>query len=309
MLTAFIPRLGVHLSSCQRVAASWGIVLVRKTSTVPASPPPSSDNARGGASMRTRLVKASAFTGQTDFYESLFFLQDVLKKVQSISKPSSLPSGIATVWYAHEAMSNSLGFALTGPQYRKFRAMLMELAAYLHVPEIRKFLDVFSSKSLLRGDEHPGSHATGTEGGSGKLSFAPQGPNLGRIDSLGRAVSIGRRKTASAKVYLVPGTGECFVNGIPAIEYFKRPQEMFAIADPFVRAAAFGKYNAWCLTKGGGLSGQAGAICHGLAKAIVLLDPKTRGRLASLLVRDPRMVERKKSGQPKARKKFTWVKR
>ena len=274
--------------------------------------PVSLERSKKDGTMYSRPVKASSFTGQADFYESLFFLQDVLKRAKLVSRATSLPAGMASVWFTHDAMANNLGFALSGSQYRQFKAMLMELAAYWHVSEVRRLLDVFSTKSLLRGDEreqHSAVRAGADKGASGKLTFALPGPNLGHVDHLGRAVSIGRRKTASAKIYLVPGTGECLINGLPAIEYFKRPQEMFVIADPFNRTSTFGKYNAWCLAKGGGLSGQAGAVCHGLAKAIVLLDPKTRGPLASLLLRDPRMVERKKPGQPKARKKFTWVKR
>lgn len=246
----------------------------------------------------TRSFKASAFTGKADFYEAYFFLEDVFKRAQKIARP--VPTKIA--WFPHEALADRLGFALTALQYRKIRAMLNQLADYAHIAEMRPLLQVFSLRPLTPSD------ATQTVVAR-NVALTRQSPNLGRIDDLGRAASVGRRKTASAKVYLVPGDGQCFVNGKPAVEYFPRLQEMFKLADPLVASGSLGKYNAWCLVRGGGLSGQAGAISHGLAKAIVLLNPKCRPALARMLIRDSRMVERKKPGQPKARKKFTWVKR
>lgn len=220
--------------------------------------------------------RASAFTGKPDFYESLFFLQDVLKRAQSVSaRGNSQPAEPARVpWHSQTQMADRIGFSLSKLQYRQVRALLNGLAAHIKVAEVRALLAVFSPANL---DDLAGAPASEREALIAK--YSNREPDLGCIDRLGRAVSVGRRKAASAKVALVPGTGECYVNGRPAIEYFKRPHEMCRIADPLGLTGSFAKYNAWCLVRGGGLSGQAGAIAHGLAKAIALLEPKHKSSL------------------------------
>ena len=222
-----------------------------------------------------------------------------MERAKSISEP--VKQTVPIVWHTLEKMEENVGFALTKLQYRKIRSCLNDLASFSHIAEVRTFLNTFSQQSV---GEMLNSSKTKIA-----VNLSNREPSLGQIDALGRAISIGRRKNASAKVYMVSGTGECWVNGKPAIEYFKRQQEMFRLADPLEASRAFGKYNAWCLVKGGGYSGQSGALVQGLAKAMCLLSPKLQGVLKPFIYRDPRMVERKKPGQPKARKKFTWVKR
>ncbi|PJF18875.1 hypothetical protein PSACC_01287 [Paramicrosporidium saccamoebae] len=217
--------------------------------------------------------KASAFTGKADFYEAYFFLQDVLQQAQSAA-PETHHVPIRIPWHPLDTMADTMGFSLTKLQYRKLCTILHRLTAHTHLPSLLHFLSTFSPANLTELlDAKP------SESREILARYANREPNLGHVDGKGRAVSVGRRKTAEAKVYLVRGTGECFVNGVPAIEYFKRPHEMFRIADPFTVTASFGKYNAWCLVKGGGLGGQAGAIVHGIAKAIVLLSPEMRNSL------------------------------
>lgn len=268
----------------------------------------SSVTGKGTAS--PHLFKGSAFTGKADFYEALFFLQDIKKRAQAVSSLhaggtiSSLGPSIPIPWYAQDAMAERMGFALTKLQYRQLRGALNELVAYASLAEVRIFLECFTPSSI----EELGQ--VGRVDRQRLLArLSNRHPNLGHIDALGRACSTGRRKTAVARVQLVPGTGECWVNGRPAIEYFKRAHEMFRVADPLEASGSFGRWNAWCLVQGGGQSGQAGAIVQGLAKAITLLAPSMAGFLRPYIYRDPRVVERKKAGQPKARKKFTWVKR
>lgn len=247
-------------------------------------------------------MKASAFTGKADYYEAYFFLQDILKRSQAVSKPSMEP--IRIPWYPQEAMADRFGFALTKLQYRKIRQSLNELAAYSKITQVQEFLDTFTPASvdeIVKGGVAHGEKIL--------AKYSNREPDLGRIDSLHRAISIGRRKAASAKVMMIRGKGECYVNGRPAIEYFKRSHEMFKIADPFAKTMTFGMYNTWALVKGGGLGGQAGAIAQGIAKALCLFNEGRKQHLGHFVYRDPRVVERKKPGQPKARKKFTWVKR
>lgn len=121
----------------------------------------------------------------------------------------------------------------------------------------------------------------------------------------------GRRKTSVARVWVIPGgTGKITVNKKPADQYFDA-MRIQAINEPFGALEAEGGYDVWATVKGGGVTGQAGAIRHGIARALVALDEENRTamRKAGLLTRDSRMVERKKYGQPGARKRFQFSKR
>ena len=124
-------------------------------------------------------------------------------------------------------------------------------------------------------------------------------------------VGIGRRKTSVARVYLQPGKGQWTVNGRTLAEYFPRQLYLAQCQKPIEVSQAGGRYDVTVNVRGGGLSGQAGAIQLGLSRALVLADESLRGplKVAGLLTRDPRMVERKKYGRPKARKRFQFSKR
>ncbi len=121
----------------------------------------------------------------------------------------------------------------------------------------------------------------------------------------------GRRKEAIARVRLVPGPGKITVNKRLYEEYFPRELWRLAVRQPLFATHQLGKYDVLATVSGGGISGQAGAIRLGIARAILLLDPAYRQvlRTAGLLTRDPRMKERKKYGQKGARKRFQWTKR
>ena len=121
----------------------------------------------------------------------------------------------------------------------------------------------------------------------------------------------GRRKEATARVWLKAGTGTMMVNGRPLDEYFGRETSIMIINQPLQVLEQTGKVDMTVNVRGGGLSGQAGAIRHGLSRALCRLDPAFRPPLkkAGFLTRDARAVERKKSGQPGARKRFQFSKR
>ncbi|NOX36986.1 MAG: 30S ribosomal protein S9 [Calditrichaeota bacterium] len=123
--------------------------------------------------------------------------------------------------------------------------------------------------------------------------------------------AVGRRKTAVARVRLVPGKGEIIVNGRPLLEYFKRETLKMIIEQPFEITNTKGKFDVYANITGGGLSGQAGALRLGISRALLQWNPELRPELraAGFLTRDPREVERKKYGQPKARKRFQFSKR
>lgn len=126
-----------------------------------------------------------------------------------------------------------------------------------------------------------------------------------------RFYATGRRKEASARVWIRPGSGAVTINGKGAEQYFKREVLRMILAQPFEAVEAKGTYDLVATVSGGGLSGQAGAIRHGLARALCLADEKLRPTLkkAGLLTRDARRVERKKYGRPGARKRFQFSKR
>ncbi len=123
--------------------------------------------------------------------------------------------------------------------------------------------------------------------------------------------TIGRRKTSVARIFMKEGTGEITVNGRKFEEYFPVLTHRVDILKPFNVTGTTGKYDVKVNVTGGGLTGQAGAIRLAIARALLQVDPEYRAQLkpAKLLTRDPRMVERKKYGRPKARKKFQFSKR
>jgi small subunit ribosomal protein S9 len=131
------------------------------------------------------------------------------------------------------------------------------------------------------------------------------------IDALGRAYATGRRKDAKARVWIKPGKGKITVNGRDQETYFARPTLRLVINQPFSIADRMEQYDVICTVKGGGLSGQAGAVKHGIAQALSRYEPKLRAtmKLAGFLTRDSRVVERKKYGKAKARKSFQFSKR
>lgn len=121
----------------------------------------------------------------------------------------------------------------------------------------------------------------------------------------------GRRKNAVARVRLLPGSGKITVNGKPAEEYFPRLALQTILQQPFTAADAVGRYDIVATVTGGGVAGQAGAVLHGIARALARSDASLRSPLhkGGLLTRDPRMKERKKYGRKRARKGFQYSKR
>ncbi|MGA9252125.1 MAG: 30S ribosomal protein S9 [Roseobacter sp.] len=130
-------------------------------------------------------------------------------------------------------------------------------------------------------------------------------------DELGRSYATGKRKDAIARVWIKPGSGKVTVNGKEQNVYFARPVLQMILAQPFTISGTEGQFDVFATVKGGGLSGQAGAVKHGISKALQLYDPSLRGALkaAGFLTRDSRVVERKKYGKAKARKSFQFSKR
>lgn len=136
-------------------------------------------------------------------------------------------------------------------------------------------------------------------------------PKEAKIDSLGRSYGTGRRKESTARVWVKKGKGKIIVNKKDVTEYFGRPVLRMIINQPFAATKTEGQFDIYCTVKGGGASGQAGAIRHGLARALDDYDPSLHSTLrkGGFLTRDSRAVERKKYGKAKARRSFQFSKR
>ena len=141
---------------------------------------------------------------------------------------------------------------------------------------------------------------------------SPEAPKyVKKVDKYGRAYATGKRKDAVARVWVKPGNGKVTVNTREVEVYFARPVLRMMIQQPLVSSNRQGQYDVICTVSGGGLSGQAGAVRHGLSKALTNFEPELRGVLkkGGFLTRDSRVVERKKYGRAKARRSFQFSKR
>lgn len=132
-----------------------------------------------------------------------------------------------------------------------------------------------------------------------------------KLDKHGRAYATGKRKNAIARVWIKPGSGKITVNGRALNVYFARPVLQMIVNQPFSVADRANQFDVECTVMGGGLSGQAGAVKHGISKALTYFEPDLRKplKVAKFLTRDPRVVERKKYGRVKARRRFQFSKR
>jgi small subunit ribosomal protein S9 len=141
---------------------------------------------------------------------------------------------------------------------------------------------------------------------------APAAPvHVQKLDTLGRAYATGKRKNAVARVWVTRGAGRIFVNNKEFTEYFARPVLRMVVEQPIIAANRNGQYDVRATVAGGGLSGQAGAVRHGISKALTYYEPELRAVLkkGGFLTRDSRVVERKKYGRAKARRSFQFSKR
>ena len=141
---------------------------------------------------------------------------------------------------------------------------------------------------------------------------APEAPrHVRKVDALGRAYATGKRKDAVARVWIKPGKGTITVNARPVEVYFARPVLRMILQQPLQLVNRADQYDVIVTVAGGGLSGQAGAVRHGLSKALTYYEPELRSPLkkGGFLTRDPRVVERKKYGKAKARRSFQFSKR
>lgn len=144
-----------------------------------------------------------------------------------------------------------------------------------------------------------------------KTQAAPAAKVEPKKDSLGRSYATGKRKNSIARVWIKPGNGKIVVNGKECEKYFARATHVMVVNQPFQVSSRESQFDVIATVSGGGLSGQAGAVKHGISKALTLFEPSLRGVLKEegFLTRDSRVVERKKYGLKKARRSKQWAKR
>jgi len=161
--------------------------------------------------------------------------------------------------------------------------------------------------SELKGTEAAG----GAEARATDVVPQTEAPREPIKDALGRSYATGKRKNAIARVWIKPGTGVITVNGKDYSQFFARPVLQMIIRQPLDATNRLNEFDVVCTVKGGGLSGQAGAVRHGVSKALTYFEPELRGVLKAggFLTRDSRVVERKKYGRAKARRSFQFSKR
>ncbi|KAL8927996.1 MAG: hypothetical protein Q9208_002071 [Pyrenodesmia sp. 3 TL-2023] len=240
-----------------------------------------------------RVVPASPsyFSGRPDFTDNLLNLQALLRKYQTL--PTVAPGQAPRVAWR------------TVSQYRLLVGEPVRASKYHQVVEVLKRLnqihpavmppELQDAMQIYKRDVNPYA--------------VVKRPSV--IDDYGRACGIGRRKSSSAKVYLVPGEGQVLVNGKSINSIFGRIHDRESAIWALKATDRIDKYNVWALVSGGGTTGQAEALTLGTAKALMVHEPdlKPALRRAGCVTRDPRRVERKKPGKLKARKMPAWVKR
>jgi small subunit ribosomal protein S9 len=247
--------------------------------------------------------QASGFSAHPKYQEAVNFLDDVYIRLRRIS--TTPENQVPIEWLPIGKMSERVGFNLNNGQYKELTKKLDNITPFINAAgaSILDMIRCFAKEEALVTDSE------------GKLID----PNdaLPKLDRMGWARATGTRKTAVANVILKPHNGEYdsstfnIVNEKPMHRYFQRFRDLHVIAYPLKLTDRLGKYVVDVKCRGGGPSGQAGALRLALSKALVKAEPGLRKIVSDngLLVRDPRGVERKKPGQEKARAKFAWVKR
>ncbi|KAF8608788.1 SSU ribosomal protein S9P [Ceratobasidium sp. AG-I] len=286
-------------------------------------------------------ASSSFFTGRHEYNDSVSQLQDALNLAKRqltaanlLPLPqearNTLPIG-RTAWKNQEGIALAVGSRLKTSQYRHILSLLGSLNALRSLAEIGKHTQVINGLSAIL---QPYERVD-------KDELLAMKKNPVKFDNFGRSYTLGKRKESAARVWVIPTrpvttpapesaiqkevsaeltlapkmidipVTEILVNNVPFAQYFKLSRDREKAIRPLQVTGLLGAYNAFVLVRGGGVSGQAGAVAHGIAKALAAHAPHVKPILVKDdgLRRDPRMVERKKTGLAKARKRYAWVKR
>ncbi|KAJ7091202.1 ribosomal protein S9/S16-domain-containing protein [Mycena epipterygia] len=293
----------------------------------------------------------SFYSGRAAYYDQLAQIESAvghtrsaLKMLQLLPLPAfarqSLPFRPA-IWKSAKEMGSDLGVAMTSSRYRTMTRLLVQLNEYFRIASAAGCDDLaMRTRNLLNIFESSTKEANLSRGRRKTV----------QVDHLGRSYSFGKRKTSTARVWMVPAAATrtdvevvdldkvqsldeaaalitsqpeqfhepqivpksaILINNIPIGEYFPIPADRERAVRPLKVTGLLGAFNVFSLVRGGGTTGQSGALAHGIAKGLLVhnTDLANLMRRTKLLRRDPRMVERKKTGRAKARKGYTWVKR
>ncbi|KAG5518955.1 hypothetical protein PMAC_002486 [Pneumocystis sp. 'macacae'] len=238
-------------------------------------------------------VSGSYFTGKEAFYDDYLAIENVLKQYQTLPMVPSeeAPMRLWKTLSQYKASKDGLEY-VKASEYRTITQMLSRINKIdpMFMPQdAKEIIDAYTRESI---EKHIEKHTAS-------------------LDSLGRSRTIGRRKEAVSRVWMIKGDGQILVNGKTLYEIFSRLDHRQSLMRPLKITQRLFQYNIWVLVKGGGSTGQAEASALAISRGLVIHEPELRPllRKESCLTCDPRRVERKKPGQPKARKKNTWVKR
>ncbi|ODN85447.1 hypothetical protein L198_07528 [Cryptococcus wingfieldii CBS 7118] len=324
-------------TSSLRSLRSVATTASRSYATIQPYSPPSRDYAPPRRSPRPDSPQF--FTGRPQFHEALATLSSTVTQTTSVLRKAHiypLPDGLPTItpprasWVSPEELSSIFQTKLKTSTLRQVMDLLSELHNLRHISDLSGYPDLAGKidKELARYERLSEEVKSGEEKESRKKKT---------VDEFGRAYGMGRKKTSSARVWAIPTPSalpilestssssapseaapslnipkpEILINHQPLHTYFPRLADREAVLRPLRLTGLLGAYNVFAFSRGGGVSGQAGAVALGLARALSVLkeDAVDVLRADGALMRDPRMVERKKTGRAKARKGYTWVKR
>ncbi|KAK1995805.1 ribosomal protein S9/S16 [Colletotrichum falcatum] len=246
---------------------------------------------RGINNARRLPVSPSYFSREPRFNDAYIRLSTLVQRYEHL--PTAPPGLVPLqIWKNLKAYQQSTGEPVKAKPYSQIMTMVKRLHSIfpkMMPGEVKEALQEFKR------DIDPYKNVP---------KFAP-------LDKFGRALGVGRRKTSSARAWVVEGTGEVLVNGKPLNEMFGRIHDRESAIWPLRSTGRTDKYNVWALVEGGGVTGQAEALTLAVAKAMLIHEPALKPilRKAGCITRDPRNVERKKHGHVKARKMPAWVKR
>ncbi|KAI8977090.1 ribosomal protein S5 domain 2-type protein [Mycotypha africana] len=291
--------------SKQPVAASLGVSVTKRFATTVTTGYQAQQDKNDILKERERPQSMSYFTGNYRYNDLIIELSSLYKRFEKWEPVKTTPEVTADnvdasqeqtqqvySWKLREKMSETLDIPLTTSQWRKITNHLSALASLPKPlpPAVVKILEPYRRH---------------------QVDLASKNKNSQKLDDWGRAYGLGRRKESSASCYLVEGDGKILVNGMELENYFRNINDRNEVTMPLDITELKDKYNAWVLVKGGGTTGQAQAIKLGISKALLVHQSHLKPvlRKAGCVTRDPRVVERKKEGQRKARAKYTWVKR
>ncbi|RIB07643.1 ribosomal protein S5 domain 2-type protein [Gigaspora rosea] len=234
----------------------------------------------------------SYFTAKPHYNDLLIYLDELFEKYRNAPKLKR-DKNSPTLWILKDHLSSQLGLKLKSTQYRNITRKLnrLDIVVPETAPKLHDFLELFRRIDLEKKKKELEANKT---------------PNR-----YGVSYAVGKRKEAAAQVWIVEGDGKVFINSVPVADYFSLLKDRETVLYPLNLVDSLNKYNVWAKVKGGGTSGQAGAIAHGITKNLIIHEPSLKPALrkAKLVTRDIRSVERKKPGLAKARKRYTWVKR